>query len=200
MERRAFLAAAGVTAATLPGCSQVSEPAEGGDTPTREPTLSYEIPPIDSRRLRRANTCDGEGRSPNFIVVETADPIASLAFVVRDATTTGRQVHWTLWNLPASVEGVPGGIAGGPRVTVEDAAVEGEEAPTFSQGLNYRGEVGYAPPCPEGEERTYDFRLYGLTEPLDAEPGAEPGAVLDALDAADPVSATAYTAAYGGEE
>ncbi|MFC5971668.1 YbhB/YbcL family Raf kinase inhibitor-like protein [Halomarina salina] len=204
MKRRAFLATAGGAVVALSGCTSGGSGA-GNDSKgdesirTQSATLTFEVPAIDAGRLRSRITCDGENVSPNLVVVAAAAPITSLALVVTDPDAGPDPfVHWTLWDVPSTLEEVPENLANEARVTL-DVETDGEP-PTVSQGTNSEGTVGYTGPCsPNGESHRYQFTMYGLTEPLDVEPGAEPARVRAALDEAAVAGQTSYVATYGGE-
>ncbi|MWG34496.1 YbhB/YbcL family Raf kinase inhibitor-like protein [Halomarina oriensis] len=201
MDRRAFLAAAtGVTAA-VSGCSTgTTEGNDSGSTaeqPTLGATLTFDIPAVDSNAIRPRYTCDGENVSPELIVIETGDAIETLALVMDDPDAGPEPyVHWTLWDVPPTLESIPQDVRKQATVSLTEVESEGEP-PTVSQGTNDAGSVGYTGPCPpEGEEHLYRFQLYGLSEPLGVEPGADPEAVRDALDGTV-VGETTFTGRYG---
>jgi hypothetical protein len=69
----------------------------------------------------------------------------------------GSYVHWVLYNLPASVNGLPAGIPTTP--TLSQGAL---------QGVNGSGANGYQGPCPPpGAAHHYHFKLYALSVKLD---------------------------------
>lgn len=118
-------------------------------------------------------TCDGPDRSPPLRWSGVPEEADSLALIVEDPDApAGTWVHWVIYGIPASRNGLPEGVPPGHQV------LEGAR-----QGENDFGESGYGGPCPppNGAHR-YFFRLYAL----DADPGLGPGAtrqeLLDAME------------------
>jgi Raf kinase inhibitor-like YbhB/YbcL family protein len=95
-----------------------------------------------------------------------------LALVMRDLDAPGGEFrHWSTWRIPPQ----PGG-------RLPDTGLV--------SGKNSFGEDGYGAPCPpKGDDpHTYVFTLYALGRPVDAEQGASPDAVDQALGAAEPLA------------
>jgi hypothetical protein len=108
-------------------------------------------------------TCDGDDAS---IPLRWSDPPAvtqSLALIFDDVDApAGTWVHWVIFNIPASVNSLPEGVAA-------DAVVDG----LGTSGANSWRNLGYGGPCPpEGAPHRYTFRLYALDTMLDLEAGA----------------------------
>lgn len=206
MKRRAFLATVCGAVAASSGCtsSGSSQGTEGNESRgdesvrTESPTLTFDVPGIDAHHIQTHLTCDGANVSPHLVVVETAASIQSLALVMDNPDAGPRPfVHWTLWDLKPTVAEVPGNLANEARVTLEEVETDGQP-PAVSQGTNSSGTIGYTGPCPQGETQLYRFTMYGLTEPLGVEPGADPATVREALGETV-VSRTTLTGLYGGE-
>jgi hypothetical protein len=91
----------------------------------------------------------------------------SFALIVEDpdAPLDKPVVHWTLWNIPGSLEGLPSSIKPEPRV---------DEYGGMVQGLNTRGKPGYMGPKPPPGDgpHHYHFQLFALDRRLDLPPGA----------------------------
>lgn len=202
MKRRAFLATAPPAAAALSGCtgnlSGDGNESKGDESiRTESATLTFDVPGIDTHHVRPRHTCDGENVSPELIVAEAATPIRSLALVMDDPDAGPDPfVHWTLWDLKPTLEVVPENLADEPRVTLDELDTDGRP-PTLAQGTNADGSVGYTGPCPPaGESHLYRFTMYGLTEPLGVEPGANPATVREALGG-NVAGRTTLTGRYG---
>ena len=105
---------------------------------------------------------DAENNSPPLAVSGVPENVASLALVVDDpdAVKPAGKIwdHWTVWNVPPSVEGVP-----------EEWNPEADGA---TEGTNDFGERGYGGPAPPDREHTYRFKLYALDTNLDLDPSA----------------------------
>lgn len=164
MRRRDLLA----LAATL-GCTGCV----GGDMES----LTVESPAFDDGdRVPDRHTCDGADVSPALDVSGVPDEAGSLAIVVDDPDApSGTFVHWTAWNLPASVSRIPEGVEQSEQPNGLDGGV---------QGSNDFGEVGYRGPCPpEGDgDHRYRFRVYAVEGELGLSAGSSPEAVADAVE------------------
>jgi Raf kinase inhibitor-like YbhB/YbcL family protein len=193
MERRAFLAAVGATAG-LAGCT--IEGTAGGGTGTAAATVSFDVQGVESDHpLTVKYTCDGENVSPKVILTEVAGRIESLAVTLTDPDADGF-VHWTVWAIPPNLPDVPESLPRDPEVRLSEVTPMGGEsdAATLRQGTNGFGDVGYRGPCPpEGERHNYHITLFGLSEAIDVEGGAEPAAVQSAIDDATIGRATVTT-------
>lgn len=102
-------------------------------------------------------TCDGEDRSPALQWGALPTGTQSLALIVDDPDAPGGTwVHWVLFNLPASLKGLPEGVT--------KAGVE---------GVNDFGTQKYGGPCPpKGKPHRYFFKLYALDQTLALQAGA----------------------------
>jgi len=106
-------------------------------------------------------TCDGRDISPPLTWGGIPEGTRSLALIVDDpdapdpAAPQMTWVHWVLYNLPASAEGLP--------EAVQTAALpEGA-----SEGLNDWRRTGYGGPCPPIGRHRYFFKLYALDTRLE---------------------------------
>ncbi len=102
-------------------------------------------------------TCDAENISVPLTITGVPEGTQSLVLVmddpdipqeVKEARGIEKFNHWAVYNIP-------------PDTTV---LKEGEVI--GSQGLNSRGEEGYAGPCPPDAPHRYFFRLYALSGTL----------------------------------
>ena len=82
-------------------------------------------------------------------------------------------LHWMLFNIPASVRGLPEGVPPTPQLA--DGTI---------QAKNARGDVGYRGPGAgaAGPYHHYTFELYALDISLDLGPDATQADVLKAID------------------
>jgi len=109
----------------------------------------------DSSLIPMKHTCEGEDSSPAITWSGIPEGTKSIAIVCDDPDAPlGTWVHWVLYNLPPTVQGLPEGIA-----KVETLA-DGTR-----QGINDFGRIGYGGPCPpRGSTHRYYFRVYALDQ------------------------------------
>jgi Raf kinase inhibitor-like YbhB/YbcL family protein len=119
-----------------------------------------------------AYTCSGDNKSPALAWSGVPAATISVALIVRDPDAPmGSYVHWVLYNLPASVTGLPAGLP--TTATLENGAV---------QGVSGRGTSGYQGPCPPpGPAHHYHFRVYALDIKLNLAAGANADEVEQAI-------------------
>jgi Raf kinase inhibitor-like YbhB/YbcL family protein len=87
-----------------------------------------------------------------------------------DAPTDKPVVHWMVWNIPGTADGLP-----------QDAGRDGVAGAV--QGMNAHGEHGYLgpkPPAGHGPHR-YHFQLFALDKRLDMPPSTPLAELLNAL-------------------
>ena len=101
-------------------------------------------------------TCDGDDISPPLQWGDLPEGTKSLALIVDDpdapdpAAPKMTWVHWVLYNLPPSSDGL-----------VEAVASKALPSGTL-QGLNDWGRTGYGGPCPPVGRHRYFHKLYAL--------------------------------------
>ena len=101
-------------------------------------------------------TCDGVNVSPPLEWAEVPEGARALAVIAEDPDAPrGLFLHWLIWNIPATENGLTEGATGG--------------AP---EGRNGFGNTEYGGPCPPGGTHRYYFRLFALDAELDAPPGS----------------------------
>ena len=130
----------------------------------------------DDEEIPVEHTCDGEEVSPPLDITEVPEEAETLAVIVDDPDAPGGTfVHWLLWNVPADVGNIPGGVASEPTVGGLGGA---------RQGTNDADKIGYAGPCPpEGDgQHTYRFFVHAVDRELDVEGGATREELESALD------------------
>ena len=78
----------------------------------------------------------------------------------------GMYDHWVLFNIPASVTGLPENMQSPPLEAL--------------QGKNTSQKLGYTGPCPPDRQHRYFFKLYALDTPLTLSEGATKAQVMNA--------------------
>jgi hypothetical protein len=111
------------------------------------------------------HTCDGADRSPPLAWSGVPQGTAALVLIVDDPDAPGRTwVHWVLYDLPATLAGLPEDVS---------KVAKPKELAGAVQGQNDSDELGYSGPCPPpGPAHRYFFKLYALAAPLGLKPGA----------------------------
>jgi hypothetical protein len=116
-------------------------------------------------------TCDGDNVSPPLKWAALPGNVKSFALIVDDPDAPrGVFVHWLLYGLPPSENGLAEGIG-----------VEGTAAGGGNQGKNGFGKIAYGGPCPPTGEHRYFFHLYALDDDLST---LRPGASRNELESA----------------
>lgn len=114
-------------------------------------------------------TCDGKNISPPLAWAEIPAGTQSLALIVDDPDAPrGTFVHWVVYNLPATLTGLPA------HVTTQTDLSGG------LQGKNDFPSLGYGGPCPPSGTHRYFFKLYALDQTLPLPAGANKAQVLAA--------------------
>ena len=106
------------------------------------------------------HTCEGHDTSPELFWTEVPEDAKSLVLIVDDpdapdpAAPKRTWVHWVLYNIPVSAEGLT-------------EAIEATLLPSGTlQGLNDWQRAGYGGPCPPVGKHRYFFKLYALDTEL----------------------------------
>ena len=111
-----------------------------------------EIPPV--------YTCDGSDLSPALAWSNVPEGTRSLALIVDDpdapdpAAPKMTWVHWVLYNLSPTLDGLP------------EAAGSAKLATGTLAGVNDWKRTGYGGPCPPIGRHRYSFKLYALDRML----------------------------------
>ena len=121
-------------------------------------------------------TGEGEDLSPPITWGKLPEGTKELVLICDDpdAPTPEPWVHWVIYKIPASAEGLPEGVAPKPRPKEPPGAVQGKNSWTAGQTIGYRGPM---PPPGHGTHHYY-FKLYALDVKLVAESGLTKEAVL----------------------
>ncbi len=120
-------------------------------------------------------TCDGANQSPPLSWAGAPPGTKSFALVVDDPDAPGGTfVHWVIYNVPATADSLPPGIASGVHVPELGEARQAENG--FNKALGYGG------PCPpKGPAHDYHFRLFALDRVLDVKAPASRDDVVEAM-------------------
>lgn len=108
-------------------------------------------------------TCDAADVSPQLSWTEPPIGTKSFSLLADDPDAPmGNWNHWTMWNLPPSLRGLPEGVSKEARLT------DGSE-----QGKNDFRKTGYNGPCPPpGAPHRYYFKLFALDAKLELKSGS----------------------------
>ena len=104
--------------------------------------------------IPKKHTCDGGDVSPALSWSGVPAQAKSLVLIVDDpdapdpAAPKMTWVHWVLYNIPPSANGLAEGVKAPPAGTLE--------------GLNDWQRAGYGGPCPPVGRHRYFFKLYAL--------------------------------------
>jgi Raf kinase inhibitor-like YbhB/YbcL family protein len=124
-------------------------------------------------------TCDGTDVSPPLHITGVPADAVSLVLIMDDPDAPrGTWDHWVAYDIPVT-EDIPEAV--------------GELG---TGGQNSWGRSGYGGPCPPSGTHRYIFAVYALDTMLGLDPGADKGAVLDALEGRVLAQAT-LTGRYG---
>ena len=161
-------------------------------TQTPEPFYIASNAFVDGEPIPEVYTCEGENISPALQWGGVPEGTQSLFLLVHDidaglelgASTSKGFVHWVVYNLPPTDEGLEEAIP--PAEPLPNGALQGENdaAKFFPEGSdNWKLGRGYMGPCPPpGKEHRYVFSLYALDTKLDLPDAAELQKALDAIE------------------
>jgi Raf kinase inhibitor-like YbhB/YbcL family protein len=126
--------------------------------------------------IPRRYTGDGEDLSPPLSWEGLPAATRELAMIVDDpdAPTGEPWVHWVIYNLPPTQEGLVEGVPPIPRPKSPLGSTQGRNS---WNSLGYRGP---APPKGHGVHRYY-FRLYALDRTLELPEGLDKAGLLKAM-------------------
>lgn len=148
------------------------QPAGGGAPAT--PAMILVIPgfadggqiPVEFSQAA-AGVAPGEGTSPAMQWANVPAGTQSFVLNMHDMDlarnkTTDDQVHWVVWNIPASATGLPEGVPKGSQLADGSYQIS-------ATGTMYRGPGAGA----NGPFHHYMFELYALDTKLDVKPSAD---------------------------
>lgn len=117
-------------------------------------------------------TCDGQDISPALSWSGIPEGAVSLALINDDPDAPGGTwVHWVVFNMPASMNGLPENVAS------KDLAAQG-----IVEGITSFRRTGYGGPCPPSGTHRYYFKLVALDISLDLDGGAGKAEVVEAME------------------
>ncbi|MHB9134224.1 MAG: YbhB/YbcL family Raf kinase inhibitor-like protein [Armatimonadota bacterium] len=117
-------------------------------------------------------SANGENLSPPLSWTNVPENAKTLALIVDDPDAPSKVwVHWVLWNLPATVTGLPEGVPTKPEL--DNGA---------RQGMNDSKKTGYSGPRPPSGTHSYYFKLYALDTTLNLGSDTTKETLLKAMD------------------
>jgi hypothetical protein len=127
---------------------------DGGDVPVKYSQAAPGVAP-------------GEGLSPAITWTNAPADTRSFVLNMHDMDlarnkTTDDQVHWVVWNIPASATGLPEGVPKGPKLASGAFQIS-------ATGQMYRGPGAGA----NGPKHHYVFELYALDATIDVQPSTD---------------------------
>ena len=127
--------------------------------------------------IPRRHTGDGEDLSPPLSWSGVPKTAGELALIVDDpdAPTSEPWVHWVIYKLPVTSDGMPEGVAPVSQPASPAGALQGRNS---WKAPGYRGP---APPEGHGVHR-YFFRLYALDKALDLSDGLDKAGLKKAME------------------
>lgn len=131
----------------------------------------------NGHEIPKLHTCEGKDPSPELNWSGAPAGTKSFALVMDDPDApAGLWVHWVLYDIPASLEGLPGNL---PRTE----HVLGGAKHGASWGVDSFSRIGYGGPCPPpGKPHRYFFKLYALDKVLGLPPRATTAQLAKAMD------------------
>ena len=135
----------------------------------------------DGQRIPKKYTGEGQDVSPPLAWSDLPKGTQELALICDDpdAPTDEPWVHWVIYKIPATLTGLPEGVARAPRLKTPAGALQGLNSwPKGQDNLGYRGPM---PPPGHGLHH-YHFKLYALDAKLAAEPGVDKKTLLRKIE------------------
>ena len=106
-------------------------------------------------------TCDGENLSIPLVFKNIPPEAKSIAIIMDDPDAPmGVFVHWVIYDIPATMQGLPEGVPGYPELEYG-----------IKQGRNDFGKIGYGGPCPPSGVHRYYIKAYALNKALNLQAG-----------------------------
>ena len=168
MRRGAYGALAAVVLTMMPLAAQQRGGGAAGPPMTMTVTGFPDGGQIPVRFSQAAEgAAPGEGTSPAISWTNTPPGTQSFVLHMHDMDvarnrTTDDQVHWLVWNIPASASGLPEGVA------------KGSQRPDGSYQVRATGPVYRGPGAPAtGPLHHYMFEIFALDTKLDVQPGSD---------------------------
>ncbi len=174
-----FLCVLVVTVAA--GCAgKSSEKSSLGSDPKSEVPMTIKLssPAFEANSpIPKKYTDDGEDISPALKWSELPTGTKQVALIVDDPNAPGSSpfVHWLIYGLPATVEGLPEDVPNDPSLAEPVQALQG------LNGFQKTGYGGPAPPKGHGVHH-YHFQVYALDQALDLKPRLTKTELLKAIE------------------
>lgn len=133
-------------------------------------SLQPRSPEFDEKRsMPKKYAVDEMNISPPITWKSGPNTTKEYVLIMESTRSRGRQplVHWIVYGIPASAQGLAEGAAGDSRLI---------------QGTNHTGTIGYAGPHPNRGPEHYYFQLFALAAPLNLPPGADRKKIIEAMD------------------
>lgn len=126
----------------------------------------------NGERIPKKYTCEDVDVSPPLSWEGVPSETKSLVLIMDDPDAPmGTWVHWVVYDMPASLTGLPENVEKSPTVNG-----------VGTQGKNDFRRAGYGGPCPPpGKPHRYFFKLYALDTLLNIAPGATKAEVEKAM-------------------
>jgi len=156
-----FMLVAALTAAA-------QAPGGQGGAPAAKPMVMTVTGFGDGADIPAKFTQAGDQTSPAISWTNTPAGTVSFLLHMHDVEgvrnrTTDDQLHWLVWNIPATATGLPEGIPMGAQL--QNGAYQ-----ISASGLMYRG-----PGAPAaGPRHHYTFEIFALDTKVDMQPGSDP--------------------------
>jgi Raf kinase inhibitor-like YbhB/YbcL family protein len=116
-------------------------------------------------------TCKGKNISPELTWNNPPLGTAAYGLIVDDPDApAGTWVHWVIYNIPGSLQGLP-----------ESIRNDKEIINIGINGINSSNKYGYSGPCPPFGTHRYFFRLFALDQILDIKQGANKPELIKAM-------------------
>jgi len=130
----------------------------------------------DGTMIPDVNSDYGDGQSPQLRWSGRPPSTRSIALVAEDPDAPRNYpfTHWLLYNLPGSLDALPGSIPQEARLPQFDGA---------AQGRTSNGTIGYFGPHPPKDDRAhhYHFEVFCLDSSLNLPPGATRRELMNAM-------------------
>jgi len=141
----------------LAGCAGAGAPAPTPTVGAKATGMTLTSPAfVEGGPIPAQYTCNGADISPPLAWSGVPAGTRSLALICDDPDAPiGSWVHWVLFDLPPSLNGLPEGVPARP--SLEGGGVH---------GTNSWRRIGYGGPCPPGGTHRYFFKLYALDRTL----------------------------------
>jgi Raf kinase inhibitor-like YbhB/YbcL family protein len=142
----------------------------------------------DGEMIPAEFTADGKNVSPPLSWSDLPEGTQEIALILEDSDALTPQpfVHWLMYKIPGTATGLPSAVPAGVTVNIPGllGAIQGvtgfgtlrpEGSPRVAPG--YRG-----PAPPPGNPHEYRFKIYALSDPVEAADGLDKASLLEAME------------------